>query len=318
MACRSCSSGTGCDCSVVSSADGVITFAGDGTPITSAYTPTFNDDVWLNSLTTNSSACNTLNNPKVPVLLGDGSVVKVPLPCPTAGSGTIPGDAFGFTFSTTTTDADPGDGYLRFNNATYSSVTSIFVDLTDVNSTNITAWLDSLAAGSRIRVYSKASQTNWVDFTLSSVTSATGYRKLVVTYVSSSGALSAGTIGDTVLSYSPVGAAGAAGGFNSIQTINTQTGTTYTFVIGDVGVLATFSNAGAITVTVPTNASVAFAVGTHIDAAQFGVGKVTFVGAGGVTILSAGGLLSLSAQYAGGTLVKTATNTWLLTGSLIA
>lgn len=105
---------------------------------------------------------------------------------------------------------------------------------------------------------------------------------------------------------------------NVTRTINAQTGTTYTFALTDAGDLCTFSNAAAVTVTVPPNVTIAFDVGTQIDVAQVGAGKVTFAIGAGVTINSVSSNKALSAQYAAGTLVKTATNTWLLTGSLIA
>jgi hypothetical protein len=107
-----------------------------------------------------------------------------------------------------------------------------------------------------------------------------------------------------------------------VRTINAQTGTTYTFVLADGSAaggnpLVTLSNASAITATVPTNASVAFPVGTQIDAMQLGAGKVTFAAAGGVTINSKSSNLSIGAQYVGVSLIKTATNTWQLIGDLI-
>lgn len=100
--------------------------------------------------------------------------------------------------------------------------------------------------------------------------------------------------------------------------INAQTGTTHTLVLGDSGQLVTLSNASAITLTVPTNASVAFATNTEIDLAQLGAGQVTIAAAGGVTINSYGGNPKLTGQYAGATLKKTGTNTWLLIGNLSA
>lgn len=107
------------------------------------------------------------------------------------------------------------------------------------------------------------------------------------------------------------------------RTINAQTGTTYTFALADGSAaggnpLVTASNASAQTYTVPTNASVAFPVGTQIDLMQQGAGKVTLAGAGGVTINSKGANLSISAQYVGVSLIKTATDVWTLFGDLIA
>ena len=107
------------------------------------------------------------------------------------------------------------------------------------------------------------------------------------------------------------------------RTINAQSGTTYTFALADGSSaggnpLVTASNSSAQTYTVPTNASVAFPVGTQIDVMGQGTGKVTIAAAGGVTINSKGGNLSISAQYVGVSLVKTATDTWTLLGDLIA
>ena len=105
-----------------------------------------------------------------------------------------------------------------------------------------------------------------------------------------------------------------------IRTINAQSGTTYTFALADGSgaggnPLVTFGNASATTVTVPTNASVAFPVGTQIDCIQQGAGSVTFSPAGGVTLNSNGGLI-IGAQYVGVSLIQTAANTWTIVGYL--
>ena len=108
---------------------------------------------------------------------------------------------------------------------------------------------------------------------------------------------------------------------NASRTINAQTGTSYTFVLADGAAsgghpLVTGSNAATETFTVPPNSSVAYVTGEQIDVCQLGAGKLTIAAGSGVTINSLGGNLSMSAQYACGTLIKTATNTWLLLGSL--
>lgn len=100
------------------------------------------------------------------------------------------------------------------------------------------------------------------------------------------------------------------------QSINAQTGTTYTFVAGDAGKLVTFGSSSATTVTVPQNSSVAFAVGTKIDCVQVGAGKVTF--SSSATINSKSGNKSINGQYVAVTLLKTDTDTWLLIGDLQA
>ena len=97
-------------------------------------------------------------------------------------------------------------------------------------------------------------------------------------------------------------------------TLNAQTGTTYTPVLADNGKLVTLSNASAITLTVPTNASVAYATGAQINIQAIGAGQVTIVGDTGVTVNGTG--TALRTQWSAATLVKTATDTWTLIGDI--
>lgn len=99
---------------------------------------------------------------------------------------------------------------------------------------------------------------------------------------------------------------------------NAQTGTTYTLVLSDAGKMVTLTNASAITLTVPPNSSVAFPTNTRIDLLQYGAGQVTVAAGAGVTIYSKASALKLSAQYAGATLWKKATDTWVLVGDISA
>lgn len=100
--------------------------------------------------------------------------------------------------------------------------------------------------------------------------------------------------------------------------INTQTGTTYTFVAADAGKFVTFGSASATTATVPTNASVAYATGTVINLVQLGAGQVTVAGASGVTVSAPDSATKLAAQYAAAQLLKTATDDWVLIGNITA
>lgn len=91
----------------------------------------------------------------------------------------------------------------------------------------------------------------------------------------------------------------------------------YTLVLGDAGKIVEASDAGdtSVTITVPPNSSVAFPIGTRIDLVNFDTDTVVAAG-GGVTINSKAGYLKLDGTYAGATLYKRATNTWVLIGSL--
>jgi hypothetical protein len=102
-------------------------------------------------------------------------------------------------------------------------------------------------------------------------------------------------------------------------TLNDQTGTTYTPVLTDqYQVLVTRSNAGASTMTIPTNASVAFPVGTVITVLNKGVGLVSISGAVGVTILSAGAVAAIPtlAQYKSCAIMQTSANNWYVVGAI--
>lgn len=104
-------------------------------------------------------------------------------------------------------------------------------------------------------------------------------------------------------------------------TINAQTGTTYTPVLTDqYQVLVTRSNASASTFTIPTNASVAFPVGTVITVLNIGAGVVTIqaVTSGTTTVLSAGATAAAPtlAQYKSAACIKTATDTWYVVGAV--
>lgn len=90
--------------------------------------------------------------------------------------------------------------------------------------------------------------------------------------------------------------------------INAQTGTTYTFVLSDQGKLVTVNNGSAQTVTIPTNATVAFPVGTVISLLSLGAGIVTVSAASGVTLAPSTGTTLAINEAA--TLVKRATNEW--------
>jgi hypothetical protein len=100
------------------------------------------------------------------------------------------------------------------------------------------------------------------------------------------------------------------------SSVSSQTGTAYTAVLGDANTYIQFSNASAISFTIPQNSSVAFPIGTVIEMEQAGAGALTVVAGTGTTINSRGADLTLAGQYAVAALKKVATNTWTLTGDL--
>lgn len=103
------------------------------------------------------------------------------------------------------------------------------------------------------------------------------------------------------------------------QTITLITGIAVTLTLLDRGKWMRFTSSTAVTLTVPTNADVAFAIGETVNGIQSGSGKLTIVGASGVTINKPSThTLSLRGQHSAFTLIKVADNTWDLVGDLEA
>jgi hypothetical protein len=102
-----------------------------------------------------------------------------------------------------------------------------------------------------------------------------------------------------------------------VHQVNAQTGTTYTLVLADGERIVTLNNGSAITLTIPTNASVGFTIGQEIPIIALGAGQVTVVGAGGVTVNGTPGL-KLTSQYSAASLIKLAADTWVIVGDLSA
>ena len=100
-----------------------------------------------------------------------------------------------------------------------------------------------------------------------------------------------------------------------------QTGTSYTTVLNDNGQVVTMNNASANTLSIPTNASVAYPIGTQINVLQIGAGQTTIqaVTSGTTSILSTGGTAAapkIRARYAMATCIKAGTDLWYVVGDL--
>ena len=137
---------------------------------------------------------------KVPVAYVAGSTsitnsAEISVQFSPAGDGDVAG--LDYTFSTTTTDSDPGTGVLRLNHGTIGSATAIYIDDSDANSADVSAylltWDDSTNSADRGQIYitKKSAPANFAIFKVSGAsTDASGYVKLAVTHVSSSGSFS--------------------------------------------------------------------------------------------------------------------------------
>jgi hypothetical protein len=97
-----------------------------------------------------------------------------------------------FAFDAGTADADPGAGELRFNNATILSATQFFVSTTNLAGSNVATGLDQMddsgsTTKSLLTIYSAADDSKWVSGKVTGIVSATGYRKISLSSVTTSG-----------------------------------------------------------------------------------------------------------------------------------
>ena len=104
-------------------------------------------------------------------------------------------------------------------------------------------------------------------------------------------------------------------------TVNADATTDYTAVIGDAyQTLVPMNKATAIAFKIPTNASVAFPVGTVITVLNKGAGSCTIsaVTSGTTTVLSAGATAASPtlAQYKSCALIKLSTDLWYVVGAI--
>jgi hypothetical protein len=104
-------------------------------------------------------------------------------------------------------------------------------------------------------------------------------------------------------------------------TLNSQSGTTYTLASTDqYQVLVVTTNASTKTVSIPTDATYNFPVGTAISILNTGAGALTInaVTSGTTTITSAGGTSAAPtvAQYKSAVAIKTAANAWTVVGAV--
>jgi hypothetical protein len=106
-----------------------------------------------------------------------------------------PGTSLPYTFSTTTTDSDPGSGIVRFNNATQNAATEIYIDDEDNDGTNVSGVIALLAGGNNpssvlgyVTIRKEFAPENFITMKITTLTSASGYTKLVGTVEASSGA----------------------------------------------------------------------------------------------------------------------------------
>ena len=147
----------------------------------------------------------------------------------TGASGT--NSQLSMTWNSSTSDADPGAGKVAFNNGTVSSVSILYVDDADDASADISSFVQSWddvsngVARGIVTITKEGTASTYATFKVSgAVTDASGYTKVPVTHVVSSGSFS-NTDGVGVhFSYSGADGAGTSLSGSTNNTVATVTG----------------------------------------------------------------------------------------------
>lgn len=118
---------------------------------------------------------------------------------------------------------------------------------------------------------------------------------------------------DTTRAVTPAGGTAAFERKGRLVGYNART-SGYTLVLGDAGQIVSMNTTA--TITIPPQASVAWADCTRVDFVNIGSGDVTISPGSGVTLNSKDGKRVLNGQYAGATIIRIASNSWVLIGDL--
>jgi len=110
------------------------------------------------------------------------------------------------------------------------------------------------------------------------------------------------------------GPTGAQGTWDTAQTIEVKSDT-YTLVLGDAGKLIRCTKGTAMSIIIPTNAAAAYSIGQRVDIMQYGAGQVTVSGDTGVTLRFTP-TNKLRATYSTASIIKIATDEWVLAGDV--
>ena len=142
-----------------------------------------------------------------------------------------------YTFSTTTSMADPGAGILRYNHGTVASVTAIAIDDTtaDIGNPDIEAWIASWDDSTstikgQLRLVEPGTPANYAVFNVTALTDNSGWVQLAVAHVDSNGTF--GNTDSIRLSFSRTGDKGLTGAAGADGDVSEATATALAIALG--------------------------------------------------------------------------------------
>jgi len=140
--------------------------------------------------------------------------------------GNFGGATFYYTFEANTTNANPGAGDLRLDNSTQNAATGIYICDTDEDGTDIASYLQTIDDSTstikgHVKISNKLDSSQFILFTISSLTDNTGYFDITVSPVDSSATSPFSANEDILITFArtgdkgDTGAQGAAGSSGS-------------------------------------------------------------------------------------------------------
>lgn len=221
-----------------------------------------------------------------------------------------------FGWESDTNKAKIGDGTTAWTSLSYATGAVAVGNITGLG-TGVATWLATPSSANLASAVTDETGSGALVFG-TSPTIATPVLTLSTTTNSAEGRIAWDSTNDKII----MGDGSSTKEFaSSTLAFNAQTGTTYTFVLADKDKMVTASNASAQTYSIPTNASVAYPIGTQINIIQIGAGQVTInaVTSGTTTISSTGATATapkLRAQYSSATCIKANTDLWYVVGDI--
>lgn len=224
----------------------------------------------------------------------------------TAGTGLSGGGTSGtVTLDVDTTVVATTSNTLTMSNKTLT--TPVISSISNSGTVTVPTGTDTLVA--------RATTDTLTNKTLTSPTITTPTFTLATTSSTTSGRLSYDSTNKKI----QVGDGSNALDYASSTLVTNAQTASYTLVLADKDKLVEISNASANTVTIPTNASVAYPTGTQINILQTGAGQTTISGTSGVTVNSTGATTAspkLRAQWSSATAIKRGTDSWVVVGDI--
>jgi len=158
--------------------------------------------------------------------------------------GNFGGATFDYTFDTVTTNTDPGQGKLKFNNANISLATQMYIDDTNDAGTDIQTFLRTIDDSTstikgHFRISNRLDANDFAIFTISSIVEETGYFTVNSSYVSGS-ATSFSSNEDIIITFARTGDRGDTGFTGSQGDIG------FTGSQGDVGFTGSQGDTGFV------------------------------------------------------------------------